>query len=182
MRLYELLKNYKWPEIRKILEDKYDVVNTTGYELTLELLKTLQPTNNTEIMTIDIKWEVFPSIDNYPEVVCSVVGKKHQDNDIYAIEFEEWTDWLGMNISEDTLLNMDRNEIIAHCVYEMTFLGFTPEEVRKESEKIKGSLDESLKYIEEHGAEGLTTLDDVMEELGIEKLDDEDLEEENEGF
>ena len=42
-----------------------------------------------------------------------------------ALEFWPWSDWLGMSIAEETMQNFTETQIICHCLYEMTFFGYT---------------------------------------------------------
>jgi len=52
---------------------------------------------------------------------------KNSMTDSYAIEFVEWKKWLGMDLENETMNNFNELEIIAHCLYEMTFYGYTRE-------------------------------------------------------
>jgi hypothetical protein len=62
----------------------------------------------------------------------------------YALDFTPWEEWLGMQIDPSTLLEFSESEIIAHCLWEMTFHGFEQNkiqtkvaELRSQSEAIK---------------------------------------------
>lgn len=54
-----------------------------------------------------------------------------------AIEFTAWNEWQGMDIDKKSLQNFSELEIIAHCLYEMTFVGFEEEEIQAEINNIK---------------------------------------------
>jgi hypothetical protein len=43
----------------------------------------------------------------------------------------EWSEWLGMCVAETFRQHHAPDEIIAYCLWEMTFLGFTPNEIRR---------------------------------------------------
>lgn len=63
----------------------------------------------------------------------------------FAIEFDPWDLWLGMNICQTTLNSLTKNEIIAGILYEMTFSGFTEERINEEKQKIIDSFEEIKK-------------------------------------
>mgnify|MGYP000861809187 FL=1 len=64
-----------------------------------------------------------------------VSGRK-SDGVKYGIEFVPWEEWLGMGISKETLDTFDENEIIAHVLWEMTFIGYEQEEIQAEFDRL----------------------------------------------
>lgn len=62
--------------------------------------------------------------------------------DSLALEFTPWSEWLGMQIEHNTLAAFTELEILAHCLYEMTFIDFNEEEIGKEFKKIEKTVDE----------------------------------------
>mgnify|MGYP003292791365 CR=1 FL=1 len=58
------------------------------------------------------------------------------DGQTYGIEFSSREQWLGMHLTEDTLQNYSAEDIIAHCLWEMTFFGFTDSEVQKKKDDL----------------------------------------------
>jgi hypothetical protein len=57
----------------------------------------------------------------------------------YAIEFTDWAEWLGMEIDLETLLSYSEVDILGHCLWEMTFCGYSPEDVKRAMEEIERS-------------------------------------------
>lgn len=55
----------------------------------------------------------------------------------YAIEFLDWSEWLDMEIAPETEAMFSDVEIIAHCLWEMTFVGYNRAEIREQFEEIK---------------------------------------------
>jgi len=49
----------------------------------------------------------------------------------YANEFTDWAEWLSMDIDHESLSKYSELEIIGHCLWEMTFYGFTQEDIKK---------------------------------------------------
>jgi len=77
----------------------------------------------------------------------------------YAIEFTPWDEWLGMDISEETLEQFPYEEIIAHCFWEMTFVDWSPDEIKKKSDE----LEAQVKEIEEVGIDELKKQGKIVE-------------------
>lgn len=65
----------------------------------------------------------------------------------YGIEFMPWIDWISMFITKETLDSITNEEIVAACLYEMTFFGFEEEKVKNELDKMIESVEECKKQI-----------------------------------
>lgn len=48
----------------------------------------------------------------------------------WALEYQPWDEWLGMEIEERTLEVFAPADVAAHCLWEMTFAGFDEETIR----------------------------------------------------
>ncbi len=79
-----------------------------------------------------------------------------------AIEFTPWNEWLGMDVSPESLSEFNELEIIAHCLYEMTFVGYGEEEIQAELDKINESAEEIKNMTDEEKKETMI----IMELLG----------------
>ncbi len=62
----------------------------------------------------------------------------------YAIEFTDWAEWLGMEVDPTTLASYEELEILSHCLWEMTFMGYTPEAIQQAREQ----LDQARKSVD----------------------------------
>lgn len=49
----------------------------------------------------------------------------------YAIEFIDWSEWLDMDVDQKSLSKYSELDIIGHCLWEMTFYGFTQDDIKK---------------------------------------------------
>jgi hypothetical protein len=65
----------------------------------------------------------------------------------YGIEFCNWEDWVSMFIQKETLDTLSKEDIVAGCLYEMTFFGFSEKRVQEENEKMQKSVEEAKKLI-----------------------------------
>ena len=85
--------------------------------------------------------------------------------DSYAIEFVEWKNWLGMDVAPETTKNFSDLEIIAHCLYEMTFIGYEENEIQEQFNTIKNEIEEYKNLAEEEKKETTISLDELMKQL-----------------
>lgn len=69
------------------------------------------------------------------------IAKK--DNISYGIEFEPWDEWVSMYITQETLDSLSKEEIVAACLYEMTFFGFTENKVQNEKNRLINAVEEA---------------------------------------
>ena len=60
----------------------------------------------------------------------------------FALDFEPWNEWLGMEIEADTLEKYLASEIAAHCLQEMTFFGFDEDDIGAERAELDRRVDE----------------------------------------
>ena len=60
----------------------------------------------------------------------------------YGIEFEPWIDWVSMFITQSSLDTFTKEDIVGACLYEMTFFGFTENNVQNEKQKLIDSVNE----------------------------------------
>lgn len=111
--------------------------NIKGYKYVFETLKRMRPRFNKEGMVIDIE-RVGRGKNAYFSVsgVCIVKGIKQS----YGIEYTPWSEWLGCEVDKKVLRKMTKEEITAHCLWEMTFAGFTQAKIRKEINKLKKQI------------------------------------------
>jgi hypothetical protein len=54
----------------------------------------------------------------------------------FALDLVPWDEWLGMELNPSTIQVYSCSEIIAHCLWEMTFFGFDQATIEKEKKEI----------------------------------------------
>ncbi|MCF6349348.1 MAG: hypothetical protein L3J20_13825, partial [Flavobacteriaceae bacterium] len=62
-------------------------------------------------------------------------------------------------------LNFSELEIIAHCIYEMTFMGFEEEGIQEELNNLEDSVDEYKNQEEDTKTDNLTSFDDLLKKF-----------------
>jgi len=108
--------------------------NIKGYKYVFQTLRLMKPRYNKEGMIIDIR-KVGRSRNAYFSVsgVCREKGIKQS----FGIEYMPWSKWLGCEVDKQILKKMTKDEIVAHCLWEMTFMGFTQNKIRRELNVLK---------------------------------------------
>lgn len=90
------------------------------------------------------------------EVCCG----KRDDSERYGFDLSPWEEWLALRIPQSLQDTMPAAEIVAHCIWEMTFYGFTQERIAE----TRAELDRRMCEIDEGKAE-LIPMEQVMDKL-----------------
>ena len=167
MKFTDLIKTNVWLSIEIVLLQLYpdEKKNISAYEQIFNDLKFMEPVPDNISIVLSNEKDDF---DNSGYVDVSGRDNNPKENtdtltDALAIEFTPWNEWLGMEIDKDTLHDFTELEIIAHCLYEMTFAGFEEEEIQAEMDKLKGIADE-YKNMSDEEKKNLPSIDDLLDE------------------
>ena len=136
VRLYDILKQTEFETVFKTLchwfsdQDK----SREGYEYVYNRIKEMKPYKH-KFSDLFIKVEVVKEEDEDIGIGdwLNVCGKDIISKSIinYGLEFEDWNNWISMFITQDTLDTLSKEDIVAACLYEMTFYGFTEEKIQE---------------------------------------------------
>jgi tetratricopeptide (TPR) repeat protein len=129
VKLAELIKKHTWEEVSPVFVKaypKWKKVESTAYKQIFEKLQNLTPVIRDE-MTIHIKDNEVSACKNHPQTP--------EENVTYSIGITPWAECSGMDIAEETREDYSDEEIISHCLWEITFFGFSEETIRKEVDK-----------------------------------------------
>lgn len=74
-----------------------------------------------------------------------------------------WNEWLAMNLDPETLNSFTELEIIAHCLHEMTIVGFEEDEIQEQLDHVKGIKDEYDQLMVEEKDKRTTTLEERID-------------------
>jgi hypothetical protein len=177
MKFGEIVKSNNWLSVEMVLLSLYpdEKKNLSGYEEVFNKLRVLQP-KKTDI-SILVSWEK-DDFDQTDYVNVSGYYNNPDENtniltNSLAIEFTPWNEWLGMDIDQITLKTFNELEIISHCLFEMTFVGFEEEEIQAEMNRINDSVEEIKNMTEEEKEEKLKSWDDLKKEWEQEEKDEE---------
>ena len=110
-----------------------------------ELLnKKMRKTHNLNDLFICVKKEEYDGheyLDTY--------GKMLRSNKRYGIEFCKWSDWVSMFIDRETLNSLSKEDIVAGCLFELTFDGFTESKVIEAKNKLFKTFEEMKNKVKE---------------------------------
>ena len=145
MKFKQLICKYNWNDVHSTVIQLYpdQEKNIEGCKQVFEELHAIKPVETKMRIVIE---DVFDEYDK--EYYTHVSGKDgslnkesnpdhFKDDEIgnqevsYAIEFTDWAEWLAMDIDHESLSKYSELEIIGHCLWEVTFYGFTREDIKK---------------------------------------------------
>src|ERR1019366_1834583 len=143
MKLKQLIQSHNWLSVEMIFKIFYsDEKSITGYKKVFETLKTLTPVKSTISIVIKNELDDFDKTFYVHVFENAFVKENEFDTPHLAIELTDWEKWLGMEIENESLKNFSELEIISHCLYEMTFYGFTQHKIKKFSESLDKQVEE----------------------------------------
>jgi hypothetical protein len=146
MRLIDIVRANTWSDIKQALIEAYpeEGKNLEGYELVFQALKDISPIN-TEYGIL-VKWykDDFEDIDFVKVSGYSLKPDQPLEEYSRGLQFTPWKEWLGMPIDKESLRIFTQPEIIAHCLFDMTFSGFSEEAIQAQLKAID-DIDDTLK-------------------------------------
>ena len=124
IRFYDLLKTVRWEDVSMTIQrlDPDQIPNIPNYEGVFNKLMGMTPLKHrlTDLF-INITRVAEDNGNYWLDVDGIDIRTKHR----YGIEFCRWIEWVSMFITQETLDEFSPEEIIASCLWEMTFFGFT---------------------------------------------------------
>lgn len=73
--------------------------------------------------------------DERGETWIDVSGRS--GDELVAIEFVDWAEWLGMVVDQTTARRYTPGEIVSHCIWEMSFFGFDEDTIQEKWSEIE---------------------------------------------
>lgn len=156
MLLSEIVMSISWKDVQKEILALYPDVQEkmADFLSTFIILKHTEPklTPTMQIVVEEKHWpdideEPFVAVDgrflgtewtfSYPPVtVYDFSENADHANPLFDLEFFRWEEWLGMVVDAKSCAQFDFPQIVAHCLIEMTFIGFSQEAIQEEAGKI----------------------------------------------
>ena len=145
-RLADLLKEVSFdPVFYKLCHWFNDQEGSrNGYESVFNKLILMNPKKH-RLDDLFIEIHIVKEDDGSEWLNVSGVSVLGSDTTSYGIEFNPWRDWVSSFITQKTLDTLDKEDIVAACLYEMTFFGFEEQRVQDEKNKIFNSIEECKK-------------------------------------
>jgi len=138
MKLYHLIHKHPWEEIQAALVRLYPDHESEleGYQEVFEKLKTLTPVSSDFQLQVELVYSEHAGEYHIETKSINLAQGKGKPGSLFVLEFTPWSKWLGMELDIKTLEKFSEFDIIAHCLYEMTFFGFTQEDIKTAEEEI----------------------------------------------
>lgn len=178
MTYKQLLQTTTWPTISSIFLELYPhaKIDMAEYETVFGKLLLMNPEETDMSIVIsrekddDEEYIEVSGLYNHP--------KNEEEHYSQGIEFTPWCKWLGMDISTESLADFSELEIIVHCLYEMTYVGFEEEAIQKVIKRLEKDK-EDYKSMSEKEKENRFVSAACIEELLKEGRDEAAADDEN---
>ena len=180
MKFSTLIKSHHWLSVEitflNLYPDQKESID--AYRIVFDRLQILEPVIDEMLIVLsehpcDID-EQNDSADTYVDVSGrKLIPEPDSITDSYALEFVKWENWLGMELAPETINNFNELEIIAHCLYEMTFCGYDQEEIQTQLASINSTAEEYQNLSDEEKNQVTISLEDFLKELD-ENSDDQE--------
>lgn len=139
--LKSYLDQYSDEEIVKRLLQLYskEKKNLEGYRSALKELRTLTPKKT----SFQIRVQHYQD----EEEAWEDVGGFNLDDPTtpYSLQLSPWREWMGMEFTLESLRDYPMIDLLAHCLWEMTFSGYSNAQVQG----FRGSMIKKVKHIKE---------------------------------
>lgn len=146
MTLKEMLKTTTIESVLNELLISYPecIADKHHYKNVLEFIEHTPATNFEDFMImvslIDPSEDEGFEEDIDEEAYLSIAGYSEKEDLHFALGFTRWEEWANakMIIQED--LEIKKEELLAMCLYEMTFYGFNQDEIASELEDLEKGI------------------------------------------
>ncbi|MDF9407783.1 MAG: hypothetical protein A4E52_01649 [Pelotomaculum sp. PtaB.Bin013] len=182
MTFMELLKTVVFDDVWTELEKEYSMIDEAfeAYFKVFNQLKSLMPEPNhygMRLAVARIEDGLEPGTYTY-----DVFGIKPGDNEHYALELLPWSELLSFEVIEKCVEAYSAAVVVAHSLYELTFLGYDAADVEANIKNEINILKERSKEIENGTAE-FVSWDEVCKDIGyVDERTEEEKELQNKQF
>lgn len=169
--LKDIVHRVQWDDVQKRIVELYpdQEINLDGYREVFSQLLNLNSLENERDMFIAIEYvEPDPPIND--EGYYSVNGMIALSGEKYALSFCKWEEWLGFYLDDYVIDNLGDIDIISHCLYEMTWNGFTQECIQEKIDYFHKLIDEI-----KEGKIEFFDFDEIKEKLDDDPVESDDI-------
>lgn len=175
MKLYDLIKSKNWLSVEltllQLYPDQEKMVD--AYRKVYEKLKLTEPADH-EMEIVLKEYDSYTDFESIKDTYIDVSGRTkitdpNSETTSYAIEFVEWKNWLGMDLAPETIENFSELEIIAHCLYEMTFVDYDEDAIQGKLKTLNDQVEEYIKLTDEEKKQQIISFDELKRRLDEKK-------------
>ena len=133
MTLHNILENTRWLNVWDQFARQYpgQAENEHYYYKVYNKLRETTPLGNSTKLIIDEKVSRLNCMK-----WITVLGVLSNNEIDYALEFNPWEEWLGMEVDSTTLVDYSETDIIAHCLFEMAYVDNGTENMLSKRKKL----------------------------------------------
>jgi len=184
MKLKELVANTDWNEVKLSLLQSYPDAERSlaGFERVFDELLSLTPRRTRMRICLE---EVFrEGIDEEPYIevfgkdgtlnknlpdfrhFSKTASKEFANSETsFALDLVPWEEWLGMELDPSALDAYSGHDIVAHCLWEMTFFAFDQETIKEQRDELRHRARELDNMTEDERKRKLIPWEQVRKEL-----------------
>ena len=133
-----------YSEILKLYPKEKDISKETYKQVFFTLKQLFMTISNVEITMEDEKYLILKGIAK-------------PNNEYVYIQGKTWSEWLGTSISKELASKYTKEEVIAICLYNITYLGYNE----------KGIKDSTYSQIKKNVNRQNITIDDITKDIEI---------------
>jgi N-acetylglutamate synthase-like GNAT family acetyltransferase len=166
MRFKDLILKNSWSGIEIRLLDFYpkEKSRISAYEELFFKLQVMQEKESNMFIVLDKEYD-SDAPNGYYVGVSGIIKDNPKDvpgmTPLYAIEFTPWDEWLSMEIDSNTICEFTEHDIIAHCLYEMTYIGFDEMKIQWKLNQLAKTA-EAVENMTKEEKEKLITIDKLI--------------------
>lgn len=127
-----------WILLKKYYPDSHQLSYISTW---LELLSYKRIPKNKHNMIIRIK-KIYEKDEKKYWYHVNGINKEYSDG--CALNFNSFREWLSYYIAKDVLKKYTTEEILAHCLWEMAFNGYSSKDILKTRRKLFGMCNKAL--------------------------------------
>ncbi len=153
MKLKEIVATSNWETVRKVFLRNYPSQKKSirGYEFVYKKLRSKSPTISSMLLDCNKSGPVLKGDDQFHDI-HGIDGTKREDGELekFSLSLTPWSQWLGSSLSKNILNNYTKEEIISHCLFDMTFHGFSEADIKKAKKELEITVKDSedpIRYI-----------------------------------
>lgn len=140
----ELFLSLNWEDVADALAALYpdETPRLSSYRQVFERMRSCPGKPHPENLAVRVRW-----VQDEDEGWHDVSGVVPGDPLGRALEFCTFGEWAGFGVDPETLETYRPAEAAAHMLYEMTFCGFSDEEILAAREEILGAAEEARREV-----------------------------------
>lgn len=153
MKFYELFWKYTNEQIIDSLNKNYDDIDDESYLSALDELRTLNPSKEVQTTKINVEFlkDDLDDEDDKLYLSCDGIGLDEKGEMVHwALEFDDWDEWLAEEIDDKCLKELDELTILAGILDELTYNGYTESQIKGRKDELLGRCSESIERFAEN--------------------------------